>query len=92
MNLNKIKALLQVITEHMEEDMLNDKEFLVMVANLLFNYGKAGLISHQLYPELNIEDAFLVERTLMTDPDNIYLASILQSHALLKWSEVFEDD
>lgn len=91
MNLKKIENILTLISEAIEKDVLNDKEYLVMIANLLFSYGKAGLISHDLYGDLNLEDAFRVELALNIDPDNIYLAAILQSHALLKWSEVFGD-
>ena len=91
MNLKKIENILKVISEAIEKDVLNDKEYLVMIANLLFSYGTAGLISNDLYGDLNLEDAFRVELALNIDPDNIYLAAILQSHALLKWSEVFGD-
>lgn len=90
MNLNKIKNLLELIGSEMDTNVFDDEEYLVLVANLLFNYGKSGLIQRKEYSELNLQDAFAVELSLNQSPNDVHLSAILQSHAILKWSESFK--
>ena len=68
-------------------DLLNDKEYLVLVANLLISFGKAGLTAQTKYQGINYDDAGVIELCLNQDPSNVYLAAILQGHALIKWSD-----
>lgn len=67
--------------------MLNDKEYLILVANLLISFGKAGIKSMSKYASLNTDDSGVVELALNQDPANVYLAAILQGHAIIRWSD-----
>ncbi len=58
-----------------------------MVANLLFAFGSANIKMFDALKTLNIFDANQIEVAYMQNPDNVYIAAILQSHALIKWSE-----
>lgn len=88
MNLKKIEDAYNFITEKMKEDMINDQEYLILVANLLFSWGKAGVNANSDI-DINEEDAMQVEMLLNQNPNDPYLAAILQGHILIKWSESF---
>lgn len=91
MNLNKVKKRLEDIANLNNEEMLTNKEYLVCVANLLFVFGKAGLSSDVKLSGINIEDAAVIELAQNNDPANVFLASILQGHAILYWSSLIGD-
>ena len=92
MNVKKIEKLLKATGELMQESAFTDQEYLVYVGNLLFTFGIAGLKANESFPNLKIHDAFSIELELTQNPNNPYLASILQGHALIKWSESFRDE
>lgn len=92
MNLKKIERLLTLVSDKIEEDVLNNREYLIFIANLLLSFGKSGLKINYPDMEVDINDSNIVELRLNQDPNNVYLAAILQSHVLIKWSESFSDE
>lgn len=58
-----------------------------MVANFLFGFGTSGIAMYDELKDVNINDANSVEMAYMRYPNNVYLAAMLQSHALIKWSD-----
>jgi hypothetical protein len=90
MNLNKIEDLMTMVGTKMKEDTISDKEYLVFVANLLISFGKTGMDSMNKFPDVNINDSVSVELTLNQNPNDVHLSSVLQGHAILKWSESVE--
>lgn len=64
-----------------------DEEYLVFVANLLIGFGKAGIESRNEYADINIENSNSIELALNQNPNDVHLASLLQGHILIKWSE-----
>lgn len=91
MNLQKVTKRLKDIAELNELDSLTNKEYLVCMANQLFAFGKAGVSNDDKLNSLNIEDAALIEVAQNNDPSNVYLAAILQGHAILYWSSLMGD-
>lgn len=71
----------------LKEEGLNDREYLLFTANLLFAFGTAGIKLFDNFKDINVLDANIIEVAYMKYPENVFLASILQSHALIKWSE-----
>lgn len=91
MNLEKVKKALGDIGERLQLDILNDGEFLILVANMLIQYGKAGIQNMQKFQDLNINNANQVELTFAVNPEDVHLAAILQGHVLIKWANHFKD-
>lgn len=75
------------VLEEQKKASLSDREYLTFVANLLFLFGKAGLNNFAELKLIDIMDAMVVEQEYIKNPNNVFLAAILQSHAILKWSE-----
>lgn len=90
MNIEKIERLMKSVGRSMSTDAFTDQEYLVFVANLLFAFGKTGLETRQEHGDVNVNDAFNIELALNQDPNDPHLASLLQGHALIKWSESFK--
>jgi hypothetical protein len=90
-NVVKVEKLLSITGTAMLEQGFDSEEYLVYVANLLLNFGKAGLNDMQKFPEVNIKDAFNIELTLNQHPDDPHLAALLQGHAILKWSQSVQE-
>ena len=86
-NESKIRAVLEKIDPILKESNLSDAEFLVLVANFLFGLGSNGIKMFSKINDLKITDANAVEIAYLNHPENVYLAALLQSHALIKWSE-----
>ena len=91
MNLEKVTKRLKDIAQLNNIDMLTSKEYLICIANQLFAFGKTGISSDQKLVNVNIEDAALIEIAQNNDPGNVYLAAILQGHAILYWSSLIGD-
>jgi hypothetical protein len=91
MNLKKIEKALREISKVISNDMLSDKEYLLLVANMLIAYGKSGIKIDDSLADINVSDASIIETALHQYPNNVYLASILQGHALIKWSDNVEE-
>lgn len=75
------------VLEEQKKASLSDREYLTFVANLLFLFGKTGLNNFAELKQIDIMDAMVVEQEYIKNPNNVFLAAILQSHAILKWSE-----
>ena len=91
MNQNKIREKIGLVDKMLSEDSLNNEEYLVFIANLLLAFGRSGLDSDSELSGMNTNDSVEVEYALNAYPANPYLASILQGHAILKWSEFFKE-
>lgn len=83
----KIQRVLKNLDQNLKEEGLKDKEYLVLVANMLYAFGIAGLKMFTQYKGLNFNDAVQIEAFYIKDSNNVYLASLMQSHVLLKWSD-----
>ena len=86
MNKNKINKLLKYVADKIDEDILTGQEYMIFVANLLYTFGVSGCKTEG-FQDLNFDDSNSVELALNQNPNNVYLASVLQSHILIKWSE-----
>lgn len=73
------------ILELLSEDSPNPEEYMLIIANLLFHFGLTG--EDAIPSDLDVKNANKIELTMMSDPNNVYLASLLQAHILIKWSE-----
>lgn len=91
MNKKKIRDKIKLLDDVLSEDSLNNEEYLIFIANLLLAFGRKGLESNSELANLNTNDSVEVEYVLNAYPTNPYLASILQGHAILKWSEFFKE-
>jgi len=91
MNKNKIRDKVALLDDMLAEDSLNNEEYLIFIANLLLAFGRKGLGADSELSGLNTGDSVEVEYALNAYPANPYLASILQGHAILKWSEFFKE-
>jgi hypothetical protein len=92
MNVKKIEKLIIGLADLMKEDALNDEEYLVFVANLLISFGNSDKSLLERYPDLDLNNAFAIELELTKNPNDPYLASILQGHILIKWSESLKNE
>lgn len=92
MNTKKIEQLLGNVANLIDEDLLTSQEYLVFVANLLFSFGYSAYKNDNANTDINFRDSNSVEIALNQDPNNVYLASILQSHILIKWSEGLKNE
>lgn len=90
MNLNKIKKKIEEFNVSQKLEMLTNKEFLVYTANLLMVFGHAGLAIDEAFDGLNLADANIVENLIISHPNNLYLAALMQAHVLLYWSNQIE--
>ena len=54
---------------------------------MLFGFGTSGIKLFETLKSLKVTDAGQVEVAYLKNPENVFLASILQSHALIKWSD-----
>lgn len=91
MNKNKIRNVVSQLSEILENDSLNNEEYLVFIANLLISFGQTGIEADSELSSINTNDSIEVEYALNALPANPYLASVLQGHAILKWSEFFKE-
>lgn len=91
MNKNRIRETVSRLSEILENDSLNNEEYLVFMANLLISFGKTGIEADSELSSINTNDSIEVEYALNAFPANPYLASVLQGHAILKWSEFFKE-
>lgn len=90
MNLNKIQKKIEEFNASNKLELLTNKEFLVYIANLLIFFGKAGVDSDEAFNGLNLTDANVIENLIANNPNNLYLASLMQAHVLLYWSNQIE--
>lgn len=90
MNLNKIKKRLEEFSTANKLELFTNKEYLVYTANLLIAFGIAGLSVDQAFNNLNLHDANVVENLMISYPDNLFLASLMQAHVLLYWANQIE--
>lgn len=90
MNKKKIREMIDVLDKAMEEESLSNEEYLVFVANLLIAFGNNGIKNDAELSQINPNDSVEVEYALNVYPNNPFLASILQGHAVIKWSEFFK--
>lgn len=91
MNKNKVRDIISQLSDILDKDSLDNEEYLVFIANLLISFGKTGIESDGELSSINVNDSIEVEYALNAFPANPYLASILQGHAILKWSEFFKE-
>ena len=91
MNLNKIKAKLDLFSQSMKDDMLTNKEFLIFIGNLLMNFGLAGLHNDDRFLGLNLSDANILETLSAQHPDNLFVSVLLQSHIIVYWASQIEE-
>jgi len=91
MNKNKIRDLISIIDDNMDINSLTNEEYLVFIANQLISFGRVGILSDSKLSKMNINDSIEVGLVFNTYPDNPFVASILQGHAILKWSEYFKE-
>ena len=90
MNLNKIQKKIEEFNASNKLELLTNKEFLVYIANLLIFFGKSGVDSDEAFNGLNLTDANVIENLIANNPNNLYLASLMQAHVLLYWSNQIE--
>ncbi len=90
MNLNKIQKKIEEFNASNKLELLTNKEFLVYIANLLIFFGKAGVDSDEAFNGLNLTDSNVIENLIANNPNNLYLASLMQAHVLLYWSNQIE--
>lgn len=86
-NINLVTKHVAAIGQLLSEDLPTTEEYLLITANLLYSFGLSN--KEYIPSDLVTSDANKVELALMVDPDNPYLAAILQSHILVKWSKSF---
>lgn len=91
MNKKKIRDTIARLDEMLEINSLSNEEFLVFIANQLLSFGRKGVVNDNDLNKVNLNDSVEVGLALQVYPDNPFLASILQGHAILKWSEFFKD-
>lgn len=92
MNLKKVELILENIGNMFHEDNIKDSEYLLVVANMLITFGRAGVELDDGLKDININDAHVIELALNQNPNNVHLAAILQGHILIKWTESFIDE
>lgn len=92
MNKKRIENLLLGINNLIKEDYPTNSEYLVLVANLLRAFAIAHIEKDAKRELSDYEDSFLVESLCYQYPDNPGYQLLLQSHVLLKISEVFSND
>ena len=90
MNSNRVRDIIVKFDEILSADTPDNEEYLVVIANLLIAFGRNGLSADGDLENMNIEDSTEIEFALSQLPDNPYLASVLQGHAIIKWSEYFK--
>jgi len=91
MNKNKIRDLISIIDKNMDNNSLTNEEYLVFIANQLISFGRIGILNDSELSKLNVNDSIEVGLIFNAYPDNPFIASILQGHAILKWSEFFKE-
>ena len=91
MNKNRIRDLIKTLDLSLEEQSLSNEEYLVFIANLLIAFGKNGLSNDAELSVINVNDSSSVEYALNIYPNNPFLSSVLQGHAVIKWSEFFKE-
>lgn len=91
MNLNKIKDILHKFGDVLAEDYPTDKEYMLIMGNMLRVFGREHLKNDERLKDLNIDDANAVSLASMQYPDSVALAILLQSHVMIKLSDQFKD-
>ncbi len=91
MNKVKIRNVIEKLDSILDEDSLSNEDFLVFIANQLISFGRKGLVNDSELSEINTNDSVEVGLVLNAYPNNPFVASILQGHAILKWSEYFKE-
>jgi len=91
MNKTKIRNVIEKLDSILDEDSLSNEDFLVFIANQLISFGRKGLINDTELSQINTNDSVEIGLVLNAYPDNPFVASILQGHAILKWSEFFKE-
>ena len=91
MNKTKIRNVIEKLDSILDEDSLSNEDFLVFIANQLISFGRKGLMNDTELSQINTNDSVEIGLVLNAYPDNPFVASILQGHAILKWSEFFKE-
>jgi len=91
MNKTKIRNVIEKLDSILDEDSLSNEDFLVFIANQLISFGRKGLVNDTELSQINTNDSVEVGLVLNAYPNNPFVASILQGHAILKWSEFFKE-
>ena len=91
MNKIKIRNVIEKLDKILDEDSLTNEDFLVFIANQLISFGRKGLVNDSELSQINANDSVEVGLVLNAYPNNPFVASILQGHAILKWSEFFKE-
>ena len=91
MNKIKIRNVIEKLDSILDEDSLSNEDFLVFIANQLISFGRKGLMNDTELSQINTNDSVEVGLVLNAYPNNPFVASILQGHAILKWSEFFKE-
>jgi len=91
MNKIKIRNVIEKLDSILDEDSLSNEDFLVFIANQLISFGRKGLMNDAELSQINTNDSVEVGLVLNAYPNNPFVASILQGHAILKWSEFFKE-
>lgn len=92
MNLKKVKSILSNIGDVLENDYPDNKEFLIIVGNMLRFFALNLIEKDSDLKDLNPDDANQVSILAMQYPESVPLAILLQSHVLIKLSESFKDE
>ncbi len=87
MEIKKIEELVKHIGSETYNKGFSDKEFLLLVANLLIGFGTSTLKNDPKYSGLDFGNAYEIELAISQDPNNLYLSSLLQGHILISWSK-----
>ena len=90
MNKNKIEKLLKNINDVINEDVPTNAEYIVLLANMLRIFAIAGIEKDNRIGAIDINDSFQIESACFAYPDNVSLQLMLQSHILLKLSEIYQ--
>ncbi|RLA64053.1 MAG: hypothetical protein DRQ78_06380 [Epsilonproteobacteria bacterium] len=83
--------MIEKLDSILDEDSLSNEDFLVFIANQLISFGRKGLVNDTELSQINTNDSVEVGLVLNAYPNNPFVASILQGHAILKWSEFFKE-
>lgn len=75
------------LAKNLEDLSCSNKDFIVFVSNCLYCFGKEYTLKDPTFINLDLTDYKQIEAVHVLYPNNVYLAALVQSHILLKWSE-----
>lgn len=87
LNEDRISRKVSAILKIFKEESVTNEEYLIILGNLLISFGSSGLEVHSRHKDVDLRDCAQVEIALGQNPNDPYLASVLQGNILIKWSE-----